>query len=46
VGFDVGHFNVTADYNIIVRSNGTVFEITDNYIGVRLGVFLWGGKKG
>jgi hypothetical protein len=45
VGFDVGHFNVTLDYNITTTYNGAVFEISDNYLGIRLGAFFGGGKK-
>lgn len=41
LGFDVGHFNMNFDYNIIGESNG----VKNSYMGLRLGFFLFGGKK-
>lgn len=41
VGFDAGHFNVNLDYNIVSNEG----DVKNNYIGVSLGFFLFGGKK-
>ena len=41
VGFDLGHFSMSIDYNL-VPATGTV---TNNYLGIRLGAFFGGGKK-
>lgn len=55
VGFDLGHFNINIDYNIIGASSpdvtfsggtGTaeVDDIKNSYIGIRIGGFFFGGK--
>ena len=41
VGFDFGHLNVNLDYNIVGKSD----DIKNSYMGIRLGFFLFGGKK-
>lgn len=45
VGLDVGHFNMTIDYNIIpptdVPGGG---EVRNNYLGIRIGFSFGGGK--
>lgn len=57
VGFDLGHFNVTLDYNLIPATTipGTPAigpipaigggEVSNSYMGIRLGVYIGGGKK-
>jgi outer membrane protein W len=57
IGFDAGHFTMNIEYNIIgastdtfqVDNNGTVttakVDQKNNYLGVRLGFFIGGGKK-
>ena len=40
-GFDVGHFNLTLDYNLIAKSDNNKY----NYLGIRIGIFFGGGKK-
>ena len=40
-GFDVGHFNMTLDYNLNTKSTYTKY----NYLGIRIGIFFGGGKK-
>ncbi|MBL6448880.1 outer membrane beta-barrel protein [Fulvivirga sp. 29W222] len=56
VGFDLGHFNVNIDYNIIgasspdvVVTGGTgtveVDDIKNSYLGVRIGAFFFGGRN-
>ena len=47
-GFDIGHFNVTLDYNLIPATSvgGTSgAEVKNNYFGIRIGAFFGGGKK-
>jgi outer membrane protein X len=56
-GFDAGHFTLNIEYNVIgkstnsyqVNSNGTITNATsetkNNYLGVRLGFFIGGGRK-
>lgn len=45
IGVDAGHFNLTLDYNIVpstdVPGGG---EVRNNYLGIRLGFSLGGGK--
>lgn len=54
VGFDYGHFNFNVDYNLVPKSNievsfwdGSVVETdireSNNYIGIRVGGFFFGG---
>jgi hypothetical protein len=50
IGFDLGHFNVNLDYNIIGSTkfegpgaNG--LESKNSYIGIRIGGFFFGGRK-
>lgn len=54
IGFDLGHFNVNIDYNIIgateadgfdVNGNATTFDIKNSYIGIRFGGFFFGGRN-
>jgi hypothetical protein len=48
VGFDLGHFNITIDYNIISPTKdalGGGGEFKNSYIGFRLGAYIGGGKK-
>ncbi|MGC1242724.1 MAG: OmpW family outer membrane protein [Chryseosolibacter sp.] len=44
VGIDVGHFNLTLDYNVVpptdVPDGG---EVKNNYLGIRAGVSIGGG---
>jgi hypothetical protein len=47
IGFDFSHFTLALEYNLIHSStiefsNSTV---SNNYIGVRIGVFFFGGKR-
>lgn len=46
LGVDVGHFNLTLDYNVIpptdVPGGG---EVKNNYLGIRAGVSIGGGKQ-
>lgn len=46
VGFDLGHFNVTVDYNIVGSTSidGVNGSFSNNYFGVRLGAFFGGGR--
>lgn len=47
-GFDLGHFNVTLDYNLIpattVAGVGDV-TVKNSYFGIRVGAFFGGGKN-
>ncbi|MGJ3234588.1 hypothetical protein [Marivirga sp.] len=54
IGFDWGHFNINIDYNFIPSSevegvddqgNATTFDVANSYLGIRIGAFLFGGKK-
>ncbi|UII28951.1 porin family protein [Fulvivirga maritima] len=56
IGLDIAHFNINIDYNIssktesktIVKPNGETEktpEIKNNYIGIRIGAFLFGGER-
>ena len=47
VGFDYGHLNVSVDYNIISKSEiaGGVGSFKNNYLGIRLGFSIGGGKN-
>ncbi|NOS94262.1 MAG: outer membrane beta-barrel protein [Cyclobacteriaceae bacterium] len=45
VGFDFGHLSVSADYNIVASSKNDVAELTNSYLGFRVGFFFGGGKK-
>lgn len=52
IGFDVGHFNVNLDYNIIPATKFDIdtgagieeYEIKNSYLGIRVGAFIFGGK--
>lgn len=45
VGVDVGHFNLTLDYNIIPSTNVPGGgEVTNNYFGIRAGFSIGGGE--
>ena len=39
LGFDVGHFNVAVDFNILDSEN------IKSYTGIRIGAFIGGGRK-
>ena len=41
VGFDIGHFTMNIDYNLVPETNG----IKNIYLGIRLGGFIGGGRK-
>ena len=41
VGFDVGHFTLNIDYNIVPETEG----IKNSYLGIRIGGFFGGGRK-
>ena len=47
VGFDLGHFNVTVDYNMIgsTKDAAGAGEFKNNYFGFRIGGYFGGGKK-
>lgn len=57
IGFDAGHFTMNIEYNIIPKSTnsfqvdtGSGFttaksETKNNYLGIRIGFFIGGGKK-
>lgn len=46
VGFDLGHFNINIDYNIIGNSDlGNGLESKNSYLGVRVGGFFFGGRN-
>lgn len=53
VGFDLGHFNVTLDYNIVgatkfdavVGTTTQSLETKNGYFGIRIGAFFGGGRK-
>ena len=55
VGFNLGGFNFSIDYNLIPSTESVLFdennplgtesEVKNNYLGVRLGFSLGGGKK-
>lgn len=54
IGFDLGHFNVNIDYNIVSKTgylalnddlSFTPREVKNNYMGIRVGAFVFGGRK-
>jgi hypothetical protein len=54
IGFDLGHFNINIDYNIVGKSeaagfdnngNPKNFDVKNSYLGVRIGGFFFGGRK-
>jgi len=57
VGFDAGHFTMNIEYNIVPASTSTLTvtsggavttaktETKNNYLGIRIGFFIGGGKK-
>ena len=47
LGFDLGHFNMSLDYNLIppTKFEGSEVEFKNSYIGVRLGFSIGGGKN-
>jgi hypothetical protein len=48
IGFDVGHFFLTMEYNLISQSESTLpypEELNNNYFGLRFGFFTGGVKK-
>lgn len=55
VGFDLGHFNVNLDYNLVSATkaesvdfntgNTTTVEVKNSYLGIRVGAFIFGGRN-
>lgn len=55
LGVDIGHFNINFDYNIISATKTesvdlntgaiTSGEIKNSYMGIRLGAYLFGGRR-
>jgi hypothetical protein len=45
VGFDVAHFTICIDYNIIPPSKVGLSEFKNNYIAIRIGGFFGGGRR-
>lgn len=47
VGFDLGHFNMSVDFNLIPASEtiGGLAEVKNSYLGFRAGFSIGGGKK-
>jgi hypothetical protein len=51
VGFDLGHFNITLDYNLIGATTiedaggGADLKTKNSYFGFRIGGFFGGGRK-
>ena len=45
VGFDLGHFNMSVDYNIIPKTEAFGGNFKNSYLGIRLGFSIGGGKK-
>lgn len=46
VGFDLGHFNINIDYNLIGATDlGDGLETKNSYLGIRIGGFFFGGRK-
>jgi hypothetical protein len=44
-GFDVAHFTICIEYNLIPPSKVGVNEYKNNYVGIRIGGFFGGGRK-
>jgi outer membrane protein W len=42
VGFELGHFRMAVEYNVV----GKTGDITNSYIGIKLGFFAGGGRTG
>lgn len=50
VGFDAGHFTLSIDFNMVGAStltgtSGTELKTKNNYIGIRFGGFIGGGRN-
>lgn len=49
IGFDLGHFNINIDYNIVgateFNDGTTKLETKNSYLGIRFGGFFFGGRK-
>jgi hypothetical protein len=47
IGFDLGHFNLNVEYNFIPATeiDGTDVKVQNSYTGIKLGFFLFGGRK-
>ncbi len=47
VGFDLGHFSLNLEYNIIPATeiDGSDTKVQNSYAGIKLGFFLFGGRK-
>lgn len=45
IGIDAGHFTLTLDYNILPKSNlSGGGEVINNYLGIRAGIAIGGGR--
>lgn len=44
IGFDAGHFTMSADYNLIPATEIGDLELKNSYLGIRIGLFIGGGK--
>jgi hypothetical protein len=49
IGFDVGHFTLSFDYNLIAKSKfslpGSEAKLSNSYFGIRVGANFGGGRK-
>ncbi len=53
IGVDIRHFNINLDYNIISATGGTTVDgastyktkIKNSYLGIRVGAFIFGGRR-
>ena len=44
LGFDVSHFTITLDYNLVPPTESGTTEFKNSYIGIRIGGFFGGGR--
>jgi outer membrane protein W len=42
VGFELGHFRTAIEYNVVGKSG----SINNNYLGIKMGLFIGGGRQG
>ncbi len=49
IGFDMGHFRLSADYNFIFGQrnllNGQTIDLNQNHLSIKLGIFFGGGIR-
>ena len=49
IGFDMGHFRLSADYNFIFGQrnliNGKIIDLNQNHLSIKLGIFFGGGIR-